>query len=141
MVASRLSGSGSAIVITPNPESDNFKNFQRIEPEQNTLILKKEEAVSFFEAAGFKVELIKGLGFATIYGNKAQTLPAVPSSAILHLHDRDSVFVPSGDNSFRRVPVTAGNTLPNKMQEIRSGLNIGQQVVSSALTLQNTVGQ
>jgi cobalt-zinc-cadmium efflux system membrane fusion protein len=78
---------------------------------------------------------------ATFYGKVAQTHPAVPSTAILHLHDRDWVFVPAGNGSFRRVAVESGDMLPNGMQEILSGLNIGQQVVSSALTLQNAVGQ
>jgi hypothetical protein len=31
--------------------------------------------------------------------------------------------------------------LPNGMQEIASGIDIGQQVVSNALTLQNAVDQ
>jgi hypothetical protein len=31
--------------------------------------------------------------------------------------------------------------LPGGMQEIKSGLSVGQQVVTNALTLQNTVDQ
>jgi hypothetical protein len=31
--------------------------------------------------------------------------------------------------------------LPNGMQQVNSGINIGQQVVSNALTLQNAVDQ
>jgi cobalt-zinc-cadmium efflux system membrane fusion protein len=80
---------------------------------------------------------------ATFYGKTAQTLPAVPATAILHLHDRDWVYVPAqGTGNFRRVAVEAGDMLPNGMQEIKSGsINVGQQVVSNALTLQNTVDQ
>jgi cobalt-zinc-cadmium efflux system membrane fusion protein len=65
----------------------------------------------------------------------------VPASAILHLHDRDWVFVPSGQNQFTRTEVQAGEMLPNKMQEIVAGLRPGQQVVNDALALENTVEQ
>ena len=78
---------------------------------------------------------------ATFHGQKSETHAAVPATAILHLHDRDWVYVPSGDKKFRRVEVTSGGTLPNKMQEIVSGVQPGQQVVSNALVLQNTVEQ
>jgi cobalt-zinc-cadmium efflux system membrane fusion protein len=84
---------------------------------------------------------------ATFYGKTAQSRPAIPATAILHLHDRDWVYVPApgpvsqGSASFRRVAVEAGDTLPNGMQEIKSGIEVGQQVVSNALTLQNTVDQ
>jgi membrane fusion protein, heavy metal efflux system len=78
---------------------------------------------------------------ATLHGQKKETYAAVPASAILHLHDRDWVYVPAGDKKYRRVEVVAGTLLPNNMQEIVSGLNVGQQVVSNALVLQNTVEQ
>jgi membrane fusion protein, heavy metal efflux system len=78
---------------------------------------------------------------ATFHGQKEETRAAVPASAILHLHDRDWIYVPAGDKRFRRVEVTAGGALPNNMQEIVSGVQPGQQVVSNALVLQNTVEQ
>jgi membrane fusion protein, heavy metal efflux system len=78
---------------------------------------------------------------ATFHGQKKETHAAVPATAILHLHDRDWVYVPAGDKKFRRVEVTSGGTLPNKMQEIVSGVRPGQQVVTNALVLQNTVEQ
>jgi cobalt-zinc-cadmium efflux system membrane fusion protein len=78
---------------------------------------------------------------ATFHGQKKETHAAVPASAILHLHDRDWVYVPAGDKKFRRVEVTAGQQLPGNMQEIVSGIKAGQQVVSNALVLQNTVEQ
>lgn len=78
---------------------------------------------------------------ATFHGMKQETLAAVPASAILHLHDREWVYVPNGEGRFRRLEVTAGNMLPNNMQEIVAGLTAGQQVVSNALILQNTVEQ
>jgi cobalt-zinc-cadmium efflux system membrane fusion protein len=78
---------------------------------------------------------------ATFHGQKKETRAVVPATAILHLHDRDWVYVPAGDKKFRRVEVTAGETLPEKMQEVISGLQPGQQVVTNALVLQNTVEQ
>ncbi len=78
---------------------------------------------------------------ATFHGQKKETRAAVPATAILHLHDRDWVYVPIGGNKFRRTEVTAGNSLPDKIQEIISGIRPGQQVVSNALVLQNTVEQ
>jgi len=78
---------------------------------------------------------------ATFHGQKKETRASVPASAILHLHDRDWIYVPGGDKRFRRVEVVAGSSLPNNMQEIVSGIQPGQQVVSNALVLQNTVDQ
>jgi cobalt-zinc-cadmium efflux system membrane fusion protein len=78
---------------------------------------------------------------ATFHGQKKEIHAAVPADAILHLHDREWVYVPAVDKTFRRVEVTSGETLPDKMQEIVSGLKPGQQVVSRALVMQNTVEQ
>jgi membrane fusion protein, heavy metal efflux system len=78
---------------------------------------------------------------ATFRGQKKESHASVPASAILHLHDRDWVYVPAGENKFRRVAVTAGVNLPDKMQEIISGIKPGDKVVSNALVLQSTVEQ
>ena len=78
---------------------------------------------------------------AIFYGMNQESHAVVPASAILHLHDRDWVFVPSGQNQFTRTEVQAGEMLPNKMQEIVAGLRPGQQVVNDALALENTVEQ
>ena len=78
---------------------------------------------------------------ATFHGRTLETHTVVPASAVLHLHDRDSVFVPAGDGKFRRVAVEGGPTLPGNMQEINSGLNPGQRVVSNALELENSADQ
>jgi cobalt-zinc-cadmium efflux system membrane fusion protein len=78
---------------------------------------------------------------AVVRGQKQETHQVVPASAILHLHDRDWVYVAAGDNKFKRVEVRSGTTLPNKMQEVVAGLQNGQRVVTNALVLQNTVEQ
>jgi membrane fusion protein, heavy metal efflux system len=78
---------------------------------------------------------------ATFQGQKKESRASVPESAVLHLHDRDWVYVPAGGNKFRRVEVRAGRSLPGKMGEIVSGIKPGDQIVSNALVLQNTVDQ
>jgi cobalt-zinc-cadmium efflux system membrane fusion protein len=78
---------------------------------------------------------------ATFHGQKKETYAAVPATAILHLHDRNWVYLPTGDKKFRRAEVTVGRTLANNMQEIVSGLQPGQQVIQNALVFQNTVEQ
>jgi len=78
---------------------------------------------------------------ATFFGKQARTVAAVPSAAILHLHDREWVYIPIGAGHFRRLEVVTGNMLPGNMQEVVSGIKPGDQVVSSALVLQNTVEQ
>jgi cobalt-zinc-cadmium efflux system membrane fusion protein len=78
---------------------------------------------------------------ATFLSQKKEIHAAVRADAILHLHDREWVYVPAGEKTFRRIEVTSGETLPDKMQEVVAGLKPGQQVVSNALVLQNTVEQ
>jgi len=78
---------------------------------------------------------------ATFKAQKKEIHAVVPESAVLHLHDRDWIYVSAGGNKFRRVEVTVGHSLPDKMQEIVTGLKPGDQVVSNALVLQNSVEQ
>jgi cobalt-zinc-cadmium efflux system membrane fusion protein len=78
---------------------------------------------------------------ATFHGETSERRATVPSSAILHLHDRESVYTPLGNGRFKRQEVIAGSMLPNNMQEIVSGIEPGAQVISNALVFQNTVEQ
>jgi cobalt-zinc-cadmium efflux system membrane fusion protein len=78
---------------------------------------------------------------AIFHGQKKEAHAAVPATAILHLHDRDWVYVPVKGNQFRRVEVVGGEMLPGGMQEVMSGIAPGQQVVGNALEFQNTVEQ
>jgi cobalt-zinc-cadmium efflux system membrane fusion protein len=79
---------------------------------------------------------------ATFYGKQpAETHAAIPATAILHLHDREWVYAPIGQGHFKRLEVVTGGMLPGNMQEVVSGLKPGDQVVSNALPLQNTVEQ
>jgi membrane fusion protein, heavy metal efflux system len=78
---------------------------------------------------------------ATFHGREKQKRTAVPATAVLHLHDRDWVYVPLKGGQFRRTEVVGGDMLPGSMQEILSGLAPGQQVVSNALEFQNSAEQ
>jgi cobalt-zinc-cadmium efflux system membrane fusion protein len=78
---------------------------------------------------------------ATFHGSQKELHATVPATAILHLHDRDWVYAPDGDKQFRRIEVVGGNMLPGGMQDILSGIQPGQKVVSNALVLQSTVEQ
>jgi membrane fusion protein, heavy metal efflux system len=71
---------------------------------------------------------------ATFYGQHGRKYASIPSGAVLHLHDRDWVFVPIGHGEFRRIEVTTGKTVDGQ-QDITAGLSPGQQVVSDALAL------
>ena len=78
---------------------------------------------------------------ATFHGREKQKRAAVPATAVLHLHDRDWVYVPMKGNQCRRAEVVGGDMLPGGMQEIITGLTPGQQVVGNALEFQNSAEQ
>jgi len=78
---------------------------------------------------------------AVFHGQNREMRAVVPASAILHLHDRDWVYVPEKENTFRRVEVSGGKMLPPDLQEVASGLKPGDRVVSNALVLQNASEQ
>lgn len=73
---------------------------------------------------------------ATFQNRTPQVRTVVPAAAVLHLHDRDWVYVADGDGSFRRCPVVVGDMLSGKNQEIVSGLQPQQRVVANALLLE-----
>jgi membrane fusion protein, heavy metal efflux system len=71
---------------------------------------------------------------ATFYGQHGKTYATLPVGAVLHLHDRDWVFVPAGSGAFRRTEVTGGKVVGG-LQEVTAGLHPGQQVVNDPLAL------
>lgn len=72
---------------------------------------------------------------ATFHGRRGEAVALIPATAILHLHDRDWVYLPDQGGRFHRTPVVSGNAQPGGMQIVNSGLNPGQQVVRDALQL------
>jgi cobalt-zinc-cadmium efflux system membrane fusion protein len=80
-------------------------------------------------------------GTATFTSRNKEAHAAVPADAVLHLHDRDWVYLPAGGNQFKRTEVHAGKMLDGNRQEILSGLAPGQQVVGNALLLETAGNQ
>jgi cobalt-zinc-cadmium efflux system membrane fusion protein len=79
---------------------------------------------------------------ATFRGLTAEKHAAVPATSILHLHDREWVYTSAGTQGhFKRMEVVGGIMLPDKMQEVISGLAPGTQVITNALVFQDTVEQ
>lgn len=78
---------------------------------------------------------------ARFYGQRPVSRSVVPSTAILHLHDHDWVYLGLPSGHFKRQEVVAGAILSGNQQEIISGLKAGDKVVANALELQNTVEQ
>jgi cobalt-zinc-cadmium efflux system membrane fusion protein len=78
---------------------------------------------------------------ARFYGRQPVIRAVVPTTAVLHLHDRQWVYFSLGSGHFKRQEIVAGTTLPDNSQEVLSGLKPGDKVVANALELQNTVEQ
>jgi cobalt-zinc-cadmium efflux system membrane fusion protein len=78
---------------------------------------------------------------AVFRGQTEESRAVVPATAVLHLHDRDWVYIPVDKSAFRRLEIKSGAALPGNMQEVVSGVEPGQQVVSNALVFQNTAEQ
>jgi membrane fusion protein, heavy metal efflux system len=80
---------------------------------------------------------------ATFHGQTSEMHTIVPASAVMHMHDRDFVFTPAPDKKFRRLEVVSGDVLPDNLnlQEVKSGLQPGQQVVTNALVLDHVLAQ
>lgn len=78
---------------------------------------------------------------ATVSGRTKAPHTVVPADAVLHLHDRDWVYVPISSNQFKRTEVQAGALIDGNRQVILSGLNPGEQVVTDALLLETAGNQ
>ncbi len=80
---------------------------------------------------------------ATFRGQTTEMHTIVPASAVLRMHDRDFVYVPAPGNKFRRVEIVGGELVQNKtdLQEVKSGLKPGDQVVTNALVLDHVLTQ
>jgi cobalt-zinc-cadmium efflux system membrane fusion protein len=78
---------------------------------------------------------------ATFHGSNAKRCATIPMTAILHLHDREWVYMPNGNGSFRRQEVVTGKALADNWQEIISGVKPGEKVIENALVFQNTAEQ
>jgi cobalt-zinc-cadmium efflux system membrane fusion protein len=78
---------------------------------------------------------------ATFRSRSTETHTVVPASAILHIHDRDFVYLPAEGGKLRRREVVSGDALPNNLQDVKSGIKPGDRVVANALVLEHTIDQ
>src|ERR1017187_8067801 len=70
---------------------------------------------------------------ATFRASQLVERVVVPASAVVHLHDKDWVFLPAGQNQFRRAAVQLGAQEKDGAQQVMSGLKAGDQVVTNGL--------
>jgi cobalt-zinc-cadmium efflux system membrane fusion protein len=131
-------GDGAEIRLTAYPDRTFTGRISNVGPILDPSLRTAKVRIEVHNPGVIKVGMFVS---ATLHGTKKETHTAIKASAILHIHDRDWVYVPVGDKRFRRTEVVAGNALPDGMQEILSGLKPGQQVVTNALVMQNTVEQ
>ena len=78
---------------------------------------------------------------ATFRSRKLTDRVVVPATAIMRLHDKDWIFQKIGANRFRRVAVQADGLAPDGMQEIRTGVKAGDEVVTNALEFSTEVAE
>lgn len=90
-----------------------------------------------------RIELDNNLGllkpgmFATaVFVSQHKTTQVIlPASAIFRLHDKDWVFLPIGDNKYRRTEVNIAGTHIDGSLQVLSGLKAGVVVIANALQL------
>ena len=78
---------------------------------------------------------------ATFRSRKLTDRIVVPATAIMRLHDKDWVFRKEGDKQFRKIAVQADGLAPDGMQEIRQGVNPGDELVTNALEFSTDVAE
>ncbi len=78
---------------------------------------------------------------ATFRSRKLTNRVVIPATAIMRLHDRDWVFQKIGANRFRKVAIVADGIAPDRLQEIRSGVNAGDELVTNALEFSTEVAE
>lgn len=78
---------------------------------------------------------------ATFRSHKLTPRVVVPATTIMRLHDKDWIFRKEGDKRFRKVEVQADGLAPDGMQEIRDGVNPGDELVTNALEFSTEVAE
>jgi cobalt-zinc-cadmium efflux system membrane fusion protein len=94
-------------------------------------------------AAKVRIELLNPKGLmragmfvtATFKGSQLVQRIVIPTSAVVHLHDKDWVFVPAGEKQFRRVALQLGPQSSDGFVQVISGLKPQDKVVTNALQL------
>ena len=76
----------------------------------------------------------------TFTAQETRTVVAIPSTAVLRLHDKEWVFLPLRGSRFRRMEVRSGRD-EHGVQEVLSGLRAGERVVTNALQFSSAADQ
>jgi cobalt-zinc-cadmium efflux system membrane fusion protein len=76
---------------------------------------------------------------ATFKGRQLIERVVVPATAVVHLHDKDWVFVPVGDNKFKRIALQLGPPDGDGTVQVVSGLKPQDRVVHNALQMSSSV--
>ncbi len=98
-------------------------------------------------AAKVRIELTNPKGLmragmfvtATFKGSQLVQRIVIPTSAVVHLHDKDWVFVPDGDKQFRRVALQLGPQTSDGFVQVIAGLQPQEKVATNALQLASAV--
>ena len=67
---------------------------------------------------------------ATFRGQTKEMHTIVPASAVLHMHDRDFVYVPAPGKKFRRVEVVGGDLLHEQREPARGQIGAAARPTS-----------
>jgi membrane fusion protein, heavy metal efflux system len=94
-------------------------------------------------AAKVRIELPNAKGLmragmfvtATFKGSQFVQRVVIPASAVVHLHDKDWVFIPAGDKQFRRITLQLGPQSSEGFVQVINGLKPRDKVVTNALQL------
>jgi membrane fusion protein, heavy metal efflux system len=78
---------------------------------------------------------------ATFRSRKLTDRIVVPATAVMRLHDKDWVFRKEGSDQFRKIVISADGLAPDGMQEIRSGVKPGDELVTNALEFSTDVAE
>lgn len=129
---------GQTATITPNayPDRQFVGKISDIQPVLDPTLRTAKVRIEVKNPGLLKVGMFVT---ATFTSKTQETYATIPATAILHLRDREWVYVPAGGNKFRRVQVQSGNTLDGGLQQVLSGIAPGQQVVSNVLQLESTL--
>ncbi len=136
-------GQEAKIVVTAYPDRPLTGHISDIGPVLDPNIRTAKVRIEVSNPGFLKLGMFVTASFQSL---KKEHFALVPAPAVLHLHDRDWVFEPAGDNKFRRVEVKAGIMVGDKQEILAAVENSkevpfqsGQQVVSNVLQLEATL--
>ena len=129
-------GQSARIKTNAYPDRDLTGRISDIEPILDPNIRTAKVRIEVLNPGFLKVGMFVTAIFQSL---QKEHFALVPAPSVLHLHDRDWVFVPADGNKFRRVEVKAGQIVGGDKQAILAGVQAGQQVVSNVLQLEATL--